>query len=590
MIGVRCPPSREEPPTRNQEIARLLDDIAVLLELQGDSPYRVGAYREAARRIENMPEDIEALWQEGRLREIPGVGESIAAKIDEYLSTGQLRYYEYLKREVKPGVASLLSVPGLGPRRARLIYDRLGVTNIEELAEAARQHQLRTLPGLGARSEENILREIHRLQQRTSRMLLGVALPVAEHVVQMLRGHPAIQRASPAGSIRRMRETIGDIDILIASSRPREAMEAFTTLPIVKEVLAVGGTKASILTREELQIDARVVDPANWGAALQYFTGSKSHNIALRELAISEGYKVNEYGVFRDSTGERVGGEREEDVYRILGLSMIPPELRENRGEIEAARFGRLPKLVERNDIKGDLHVHTDWSDGSASLPQMVEAARALGYQYLAITDHSGSLGIAHGLLPERLREQRRQIDRLNESVAPFRILAGSEVDIRADGTLNFDDRVLADLEIVTASVHSAFGQSRERMTQRIVRALRNPHVDVLNHPMGRLLNKREGYDVDLEIVLRAAAETGTIIEINSSPERLDLDDVWARRAKELGVTLVINTDAHSPQTLANMRYGVAVARRGWLEAANVLNTLPVAALLRRLRTRRRAA
>ena len=575
---------------RNSEVAQLLENVASLLEIREENPFRIRAYHEAARHIESMAEDIAKLHQEGRLREIPGVGESLAAKIDEYMRTGSLRYYEELKEQIAPGLGQLLEVPGVGPRRAKMIHEHLGITTIEQLRKAAEEHKLRTLPGIREKTEEKILREVQRLQERTRRLLLGVALPAAEQVVGMLKGHTAVQRIDPAGSIRRMKETIGDIDILAASHRPREVMAAFTSLPIVKEILLKGPTKSSVLVEGNLQIDLRVIKPDEYGAALQYFTGSKAHNIALRELAIRKGLKLSEYGVFDDRTGRRMGGASEGEVYRILGLEWIPPELREDHGEIEAALKGQLPKLIEEKDIRGDLHVHSDWSDGVDSLEAMIQAAQQRGYEYVAITDHSVGLGVAKGLTVERVREQWRLIDQLNVRYAPFRVLRGIEVNIRADGTLDYDDEVLRGFDIVTASVHSGFDQPREKMTARILRAIRNPVVHVFNHPRGRLLGKRAEYAVDLEAVIRSAAEGGTALEINSQPDRLDLDDVWARRAKQLRAKLVIDTDAHSANHLRFIRYGIATARRGWIEKPDVLNTLRLDRLLQRLHPARKAA
>lgn len=558
---------------KNTEVAQLLRSIADILELKGDSIYRIAAYREAARNIENLQEDIAVVAREDRLRDIPGVGPSIAGKVQEYLTTGKLDYYEDLRKGVSMEAVELLQVPGLGPRRAQYIYQKLHVTSLDELERAAAEHRLSQLPGIGRKTEDKLLKELHRLRQRTRRLLLSVALTAAEEVVDILRQNRAVLDIEPAGSIRRRKETIGDIDILVSSRDPSSVMDTFTTMALVKEVIARGPTRSSILTNDDLQIDIRVVDPSTYGAALQYFTGSKEHNIALRTLALNKGLTISEYGIFEVDTGKRRGGEREQDIYEVLGLQWPPPELREDRGEIEAALRGELPHLIEDNDVKGDLHIHTDWSDGTAPIIDMVETAVELGYQYIAICDHSKALGIAHGLSVDRVREQQKLIEMLNCKFAPFVILSGTEVDILKDGTIDYPNEVLKSFDLVTASVHSAFGQSREAMTARIIKALRNPYVDVLNHPTGRILLQREPYDVDLERVLQVAAETGTALEINSSPNRLDLDDIWSRRAKELGVNLVINTDAHAPAQLAFMRYGVAVARRGWLEPRNVLNT-----------------
>lgn len=584
------PERQGEVTIRNQEVANLLERIADILEIKGDSPYRIGAYRTAAQRIGTMAEDISEVQKRGRLREIPGVGESIAAKIDEYLRTGRLRYYEELRQQVAPGLTSLLEVPGIGARRAELIHRELGVSSVPELIEAARQHRLSTLPGIRKKMEEKILREAERVQQRTRRILLGVALPAAEEVVNLLKGHPAVLRADPAGSIRRMKETIGDIDILIASDKPQQVMDAVASFPIVKEVLAKGPTKTSVLVSGDLQIDVRVIKPEEYGSALQYFTGNKSHNIALRELAIRKGLKISEYGIFDAKTGKRLGGEREEDIYRIMGMQTPPPELREDRGEIEAALRGALPRLVELKDIRSDLHTHTNWTDGVDPPERMIEAAIERGYEYMAITDHSQGLGIARGLSPEDIVRQRRLVDKLNERYAPFRILHGIEVNIRSDGSLDYGDDVMRQFDIVTASIHGGFAQPIQKMTERIIRAIRSPYVDVIGHATGRLIGKRGPYAVDLEAVLRAAADAGVAMEINGQPDRLDLDDVWTRRAKELGVALAIDSDAHSTDQLGFMRYGVAVARRGWLEKSDVLNCLPLQKLLARLSRRRKAA
>jgi DNA polymerase (family 10) len=574
---------------RNEEVATLLENIAKLLTVKGEDLFRIRAYEEAAQSISARAEEIEELHRAGRLREIRGVGESIAAKVGEYLDTGRSVYYEELKRQVPVPAAELLEVASVGPARAHLLHERLGIASIVELERAAREHRLRALPGFGPKLEERIVREAARVAQRTQRLLLGAALPAAEEVARLLGSHPAVQEIHPAGSIRRMRETIGDIDILVSSDEPAAVMDAFAGLPVVKEVLAKGPTRASILTRDDLQIDLRAIKPEEYGSALQYFTGSKDHNIALRAVAMGRGWKLSEYGLF-DQHGRRIAGRTEEEIYRALEMDPMAPELRENRGEIEAAQHHRVPDLIELDDVHGDLHAHTDWSDGHDAPERMVEAAIARGYQYLAFTNHSRSLGVAGGLSIERLREQRRLVERLNERYAPFRVLHSAELDILPNGELDYPDEVLAELDLVTVSVHSRFSQPRERMTARIIRALRNPYVDTLNHPTGRLLLRRSAYQVDIEAVLEAAAENGVALEVNGQPDRLDLDDVWARRATEAGALLVLNSDAHSARQLDNMRYAVATARRGWVEPRNVLNTLPLKRLLPHLRRRRKRA
>lgn len=572
----------------NYEAAQLLERIALLLEAKGENPFRIRAYREAAAHIAAMSEDIRQIWQAGNLQEIPGVGPSIAAKLDEFLRTGRSSYLEELERTVPPSIERLMSVPGIGPARARLLVEQLQIRSPEELAAAAEQHRLRSLPGFGPKLEERILVEARRWTQRERRLLLGVALPIAQQIVDTLRTNPEVLQVSTAGSLRRMRETIGDFDILAASRIPVAAIEKFVRLPMVREVLARGTTRASVLLESGPQADLRVVEPESWGAALQYFTGSKLHNIALRDLAMGRGLKVNEYGVFEEQTGRRLAGETEESVYQVLGLDWIPPELREDRGEIQAAAAHALPVLIELADLQGDLHLHSDWSDGTASIETMAIAAREAGLAYIAVTDHSPSLTIANGLSPERFRRQRQEIESLNQRLAPFHIFAGAEVDILPDGSLDLPDDLLDELDYVSISIHSRFRMSREEMTQRIIRGLRNPRVHTLNHPTGRIIDQREGYDLDLEAVLKAAASLGVAVEINSQINRLDLDDVWSRRARDLGCRLVIDTDAHGPAHLQTLQYGVAVGRRGWLTSRDVVNTLPLEELAAWLRQRKR--
>jgi DNA polymerase (family 10) len=578
----------------NANVAKLLEDIADLLEVKGESVFRVRAYRDAARSIESLPDDIGDMVESGaNLCDIPGVGESIASKIREYLQTGHLGYLDDLAAEISPGLAEMLSVPGLGPKKAQLFHEALGIGSVAELEEAARDHRLSTLPKIGAKTEENILDAIERLRARPGRTPLGIALPGALPFLQAVMNLKEVRDASLAGSLRRMAETIGDLDLLASSDEPEKVIDAFTELPMVKSVLGHGPTKGTIVTRDNLQVDLRVIKPNEWGAGLQYFTGSKSHNIHLRSIAEAMGLKVNEYGIFRVSDNERIAGETEESMYQSLGLEMMPPELREDRGEFEAAREGELPQLVQRSDIRGDLHVHTDWSDAADTPEVMVKAAFDLGYEYIAISDHSVSMGFVHGLTVDRIREQRALIDDLNRRHPGIHVFQGIEVNIRGDGTLDYDDDVLSRFDVVTASIHSGMGMPMDRMTERIVKAIRNPHVDVLGHPTGRLIESREPYQVDLEAVFRAAAETGTAMEINAQPDRLDLKDTDARRARDLGVMLVINSDAHSADQYNVMEYGVATARRGWVEPWNLINTMSLNDLTRWLQDRhvsRRAA
>lgn len=574
---------------RNLDVAQLLETIADILEVKGEQPFRTKAYRNAARRIEALREPVETLHEENRLREIQGVGEALEKKIAEYLETGRLVYLERLQAEFPPGLVELLSVPGLGPRRARLVFDTLGIANLAELEQAAREGRLRHVAGLGEKTEENILRELERLKQRSTRQHLGRALPLAEEIVGLLRqSGPPLEAVTYAGSIRRMRDTIGDLDILATSHQPETIVARFLHLPLVLEVLSAGPIRASVLVQGGTQVDLRVVEPESWGAALVYFTGSKAHNIRLREMAIHRGWKLNEYGLFVEATDQRLSTPDEAAVYERLGMTYIPPELREDQGEIEAAMAGRLPRLVELGDLKGDLHVHSDWSDGGEPIEVMARAAAELGYEYMALTDHSKSLGVARGLDEARVREQRAVVEALNAELAPFRILHGTEMDIRRDGTLDYDDDVLAAYDYVSASVHSAMSQPEAEMTARIIRTLRNPYVHVLNHPFGRLIPHRGAYEVDMDAVLAVAAEEGVAVEINSQPSRMDLEGSWAKRAKEAGCALTISSDSHASPQLRWQYLGIASARRGWLEAGDVVNTLPLDALLERLRALRR--
>lgn len=565
----------------NKQIVELLTDIADILELQDESVFKIRAYREAARQIENLHEDVVVMVEEDRLTKIKGIGDRIAGKIKEYVETGQSTYRDRIASTLPSGLSALLTVPGVGAKKAQLFYEKLGITTIDELEAAAREHKLQELPSIQAKTEQNVLESIMRLKQRTGRMLLGSVYPAAERVVEMLKAHPSVERAELSGSIRRMQETIGDVDILVASSTPLEAIEAFVTLPMVKTTLAKGKTKASILNRQDLQIDVRVVQPESWGAALQYFTGSKQHNIELRTIAESKGWKLSEYGVDDAKTGERIGGKDEQEVYRLLGMDWIAPEMRQARGEIAVALAHTLPELVELGDIRGDMHTHTNWSDGANSIAEISEAARALGYQYLVISDHSVSLGFVHGLNSDRVNSQRGIIDDLNKRYTDFRVLHGIEVNIRADGTLDYDDEILSRFDVVTASIHSGMKQPKEQITARLISAINNPHVDIIGHPSGRLIGRRDASDFDREAVFIAAAETGTALEIDSQPDRLDLKDIDAKFAMEKGALFAINSDAHSAGQLALINYGVATARRGWVERNRVVNTFSLDELMK---------
>ena len=572
---------------RNKEIASLFTEIADFLEIKGENPFRVRAYRRAAQAMDGLSEDVAAVAARGGLQEIPGIGKDLAGKIQEYLERGAVEYLEDLRKEIPPGVVEMMSVHGVGPKTAKLLYEKAGVTSVERLEELARAHTLVGTPGIQAKTEENILKGIAVWKSGRERMPLGTALPVAEAIRAILEPLEETDQISLAGSVRRMRETVKDIDILVTSGRPARVMEAFVRLPNVVEVLAHGETKSSVRLREGIQADLRVVEPECFGAALQYFTGSKQHNIRVRELAQRQGLKVNEYGVFDEKTNRRVAGATEEDVYRAVGLPLVPPEIREDGGEIEAALENRLPELVRLDDIRGDLQLHTTWSDGAHSVADLAAGVRAKGYQYMAVTDHSKSATVAGGMKEAQVVQMIAEVRALNARLRGFRVLAGCEVDIRADGSLDFSDEILAQLDLVQVSIHSRFKMSREDMTRRIVRAVQHPLVHILGHPTGRLIGERAPYEVDVEAVLQAAKLGGVAAEINASPSRLDLNDLHARRAKDLGIPITISTDAHAIPQLDYMRYGVAVARRAWLTPSDVLNTRPAPALASWLKQRR---
>ena len=568
----------------NGEVAGVFQDISDLLELKGESLFKVRAYQKAVRSLEHLPVELSQLMAEGKLREVPGIGEAIEKKITELLTTGRLKYYEELRAEFPEGVISLLQVPGVGPKTAMRLSTELGVKSVEELEQAIVDGRVAGLFRMGDKTAENILRGLQSMRTKEQRIPIGVALPLAEEIMASLQERVAVRHLTPAGSLRRFRETIGDIDLLGTADDAEAVIEAFTTLPQVREVLAKGGTKASIVTNRNLQVDFRIVPHDEFGSLLQYFTGSKQHNINLRERAVRQGLSLNEYGITVVETGQLERFAAEEAFYARLGLQYIPPEFREGTSEIALAEEKKVPEPVTLSDIKGDLHVHSHWSDGRDSIEDMALAAKALGYRYIAITDHSKGLGIAHGLNEERVRGQRSEIKRLNESLKDIRVLTGIEVDIRADGSLDLPDEVLAELDVVVAAVHSAMGQEQEKMTRRIIRAMENPHVDVIAHPTCRLLGVREAIALDMEATFRAAARTGTALEINAMPDRLDLKDIQIFRARELGVKLSLGTDAHATEHLPLMRFGLGIARRGWAEAGHILNTLSAEGVLAALK------
>jgi DNA polymerase (family X) len=567
----------------NRELADVFNRIADLLEIKGEVVYKVIAYRRAAATLADYAPELADAWRaSGKLPKIPGVGEALAGKLEELLTTGKLGFYEKLKLEVPAGVAEMLTIPDVGPKRAAMFWKQAGVVTVAELEAAARAGKLRDLPGMGEKSESKIVAGIEWRRRSSNRVPLGQAWPLAQDMVRFLRGLPGVELAETAGSLRRMRSTIGDLDFLVGADAGRAdaIMQAFVHHPKVIRVLALGSTKSSVELSGGLQADLRVLPPQRFGTCLQYFTGSKEHNVRLRELALTKGFSLNEYALTK-KTGQETLCATETEVYKTLGLPYIPPELREDRGEMEAAGQGKLPRLVEVRDLQSELHAHSTWSDGGLSVAEMAQLARSHGLKCLALTDHSQSLGITHGLTPTRLRAQRQEIERVQAEMGQgFSLLHGAEVEIRADGQLDFSDDVLSDLDIVIAALHVSLRQEQAVVTARLVDAIRNRHVDIIAHPTGRLLPDREGADLDMEAVLKAAAESGVALEINAHPARLDLDDVYARRALELGCLLAINTDAHRAEDFGAVFFGVGIARRAWIPAEAVINTWPVEKLL----------
>jgi DNA polymerase (family 10) len=562
-------PIQNSTSVKNQEIARILYEIADMLDIK-DEQFTPRAYRWAARVIEELPEDLEKIRKRGDLTELQGIGKNIAKKIEEYLDTGKISLHEKLKKEIPQGVIDILAIPGMGPKKAGLLYREKGISSLDELERAARERRIRRLRGFGEKTEKNILKGIEMLKRTKGRMLLGEALPVAEEVIENLR--PKVEKISVAGSLRRMKETVGDIDILAVSDNPKMVMDAFSNLPQVDDVVLKGKTKTTVYLEGDLQADLRVVESGSFGAALQYFTGSKDHNIHLRTIAQRMGLKINEYGIFQGD--EKVGGDREEQIYELLGMAHIAPELREDAGEIEASLEGKLPDLIELEDIKGDLHVHTDWSDGGKSIGDIAEAAKAIGREYIVIADHSKSLKIANGLSEEELELQVKEIRKVDKKIKEFKILAGIEADIKDGGELDLDDSILKELDVVVGAVHSKFSMPEKQMTERIVEAMRNENMDILAHPTGRLIGRRDSYELDIEEILDEAAETRTALEINCFPDRLDLNGPHARMAKEAGAKIALGTDTHSTHNLHFMKFGAGMARRGWLTKEDVLNTM----------------
>ena len=570
---------------RNQEVATIFRDIASILEIKRENPFRIRAYEKAALNIESLTGDIATIAERKELEKIPGVGKDLAGKIEEILNTGTCSHLEELKKEIPAGLIEMLAVPGLGPKTAKLFYDKLKIASVDELEEMARSHKLHGLPGIKEKTEENILKGIELLRQGRERSLLGTILPLVNEIKERLKKLPEVKQISEAGSVRRKKETIRDIDILVISSDYQKVMEVFTTRPVAGDILAKGPTKSSIRTRQGIQVDLRVVEPESFGAALCYFTGSKAHNIRIREMGVKLGLKINEYGVFRGE--KKIGGKTEKEVYQAVGLPYIPPELREDRGEIEAALAGNLPRLVELKDIRGDFHVHSSYSDGSSAFEEIAEKAKSIGLEWVGVCDHSQSLKIAGGVSIEQLKEKIREIRAFNEKGHSVKLLCGTEGDIGNDGKLDYPDDILVELDLVVAAIHTGFKQDEKTITRRIVTAMQHPLVNMIAHPTGRLFGEREPYAVNMEKVMEEAKNTGTAIEINAYPKRLDLNDIYVKAAKERGIKLGIGTDTHILDQMEYIDLGLAVARRGWLEKDDLLNTLTYEKLMKVLKGKR---
>jgi DNA polymerase (family 10) len=559
-------------PIHNADIADIFNEVADLLDIQGANQFRIRAYRSAARTVQDLPRSAADMVEEGEdLSRLPGIGKDLAGKIETIVRTGTLPLLKELGGETPQELSALMDVAGLGPKRIKKLYRELGVKSIGDLEKAARAHGLRGLEGFGEKTEQNVLKDIARLRRRSGRIKIHVADEIAKAYAEYLKRDKSVKELTVAGSYRRRKETVGDLDILASVRKGTDIMDRFVSYENVERVLSKGTTKSTVLLRSGAQVDLRVIPEASYGAALHYFTGSKAHNIAVRTIGVKKKLKINEYGVFRGQ--KRIAGRREEEVFEQVGLPYIPPELRENRGEIEAAREGKLPKLITLEDIRGDLHAHTKRTDGKNTLEEMAEGARERGYEYLAITEHSKHVTVARGLDEKALAQEIKKIEKLNGRLRGITLLKGIELDILEDGSLDLPDRILKELDVVVCSVHYKFNLSREKQTERVMRAMDNPCFNIFAHPSGRLIGEREPYEIDMERVLEHAGQNGCFLEVNAHPERLDLVDVHCKEAKEMGVKLAICTDAHSVANLDFMRYGIGQARRGWLEAGDVINT-----------------
>ena len=566
---------------KNQEIAKIFYEIADYLEMEGVA-FKPYAYQKAAITLETLEEDVEEIYKKGGFRaleKIPGVGKSIAEKIEEYIKTGGIKYYEEFKRKMPVNLEEIIAVEGMGPKRAKILYQKLGIRNLKDLEKAAETHKIASLFGFGEKTEKNILVGIAFLKRSKGRFLLGEILPKVKEILERLKSLEEVEQISTAGSVRRMKETIGDVDILVTTKNPKKVIDFFVSLPEIVKVWGKGPTKSSIKVKEGFDVDLRVLKNKSYGSALQYFTGSKEHNIATRRIAINKGLKLSEYGLFKGK--KMIAGWSEAGVYKILGLPWIEPELRENQGEIEAGLKGKLPKVIGYKDIKGDLHCHSKWDGGANSITEMKKAAQNMGYEYIGISDHTKFLRIEHGLDEKKLAQQRKEIDKLNEKFKSFKVLQGAETNILNDGSIDIKDEALKKLDYAIAGIHSNFKMEKDKMTERIIKAMKNPNIDIISHPTGRILKRRDEYLCDFDKILRAAKEFKVILEINSFPERLDLNDQNIRRAKEAGVKMVINTDSHHKDQLRYIELGIAQARRGWAEKEDIINVHPLEKLLK---------
>lgn len=562
--------------TKNKDFAEILDKMADILEFKGENPFKITAYRKAARILRNLPQSIEEIARNGKLEDIPGIGRAIAKKIEEYLDTGEIKAYRDAVSDVPEGIIKLMDIHGIGPKTLRLIYERLNVKSLDDLKRVIEDGSLASLPLMGEKRVENIKKSIEFLNETKGRLLIYDALTLAKEIIHYLNIKNDI-KIEIAGSLRRMKETIGDIDLIASSNDKSELIESFIKIPIIERVIAAGTTKGSVIIKGT-QVDLRVVDKNSYGSAIQYFTGSKAHNIKIRRIAKEKGLKLNEYGIFKDD--KKIAGETEEDVYNALGLSWIPPELREDSGEIEASKSGKLPDLVKTGNIRGDLHVHSNYSDGTLTLEEILKEASIYGYEYVAVSDHSQSVKYAKGLSIDKLKQRNENIDRINKDNKDVFLLKGMEVDILGDGSLDYPDKILEDLDIVIAAIHQGF---KKNINERMLSAMKNPNVDIIAHPTGRVLPNREGYIVDIDRLIKDAKDTDTVLEINSYPNRLDLNDINCKKAKDNGVKMSLGTDTHSNGMMRYMRLGLGVARRGWLERKDLINTFSLEELKDRL-------